>query len=43
MFADIEADVYLLVDGDNTYDAAMAPRLFLVCLITNSTWSMRGG
>jgi hypothetical protein len=27
MFADIEADVYLLVDGDNTYDAAMAPRL----------------
>lgn len=25
MFADIEADVYLLVDGDGTYDAAMAP------------------
>jgi glycosyltransferase involved in cell wall biosynthesis len=27
MFADIEADVYLLVDGDDTYDAAAAPRL----------------
>jgi len=27
MFADIEADVYLLVDGDDTYDAAAAPEL----------------
>lgn len=27
MFADVEADVYLLVDGDDTYDAASAPRL----------------
>jgi len=27
MFGDIEADVYLLVDGDGTYDAAMAPRM----------------
>ena len=27
MFADIEADVYVLVDGDDTYDAASAPRL----------------
>ena len=27
MFADIEADLYLLVDGDATYDAASAPRL----------------
>lgn len=25
MFADIDADVYVLVDGDDTYDAAMAP------------------
>jgi glycosyltransferase involved in cell wall biosynthesis len=25
MFSDIEADVYVLVDGDNTYDAASAP------------------
>ena len=27
MFADIEADVYVLVDGDDTYDAASAPAL----------------
>ena len=27
MFADIDADVYVLVDGDNTYDAAAARRL----------------
>jgi hypothetical protein len=27
MFVDIEADVYVLVDGDNTYDASMAPRM----------------
>jgi glycosyltransferase involved in cell wall biosynthesis len=27
MFADIEADYYVLVDGDDTYDAAIAPRL----------------
>jgi hypothetical protein len=27
MFSDIEADVYLMVDGDATYDAASAPRL----------------
>lgn len=27
MFADIEADVYVLVDGDDTYSAASAPRL----------------
>lgn len=27
MFSDIEADVYLMVDGDATYDAAAAPRL----------------
>jgi glycosyltransferase involved in cell wall biosynthesis len=27
MFADIEADIYVLVDGDNTYDVASAPRL----------------
>lgn len=25
MFADIEADIYVLVDGDDTYDAATAP------------------
>jgi Glycosyl transferase family 2 len=27
MFADIDADVYLMADGDGTYDAASAPRL----------------
>lgn len=27
MFADIEADIYVLVDGDNTYEADAAPRL----------------
>jgi glycosyltransferase involved in cell wall biosynthesis len=27
MFADIEADVFVLVDGDDTYDAAAAPKL----------------
>jgi glycosyltransferase involved in cell wall biosynthesis len=27
MFADVEADVYVLVDGDDTYDAASAPLL----------------
>ncbi len=27
MFADIEADVYVLVDGDDTYDASAAPAM----------------
>jgi hypothetical protein len=27
MFADIEADIYVMVDGDGTYDPAAAPRL----------------
>lgn len=26
-FADIDADIYVMVDGDDTYDAASAPRL----------------
>lgn len=26
-FSDIDADVYLMIDGDDTYDAAAAPRL----------------
>lgn len=34
MFADVEADAYLLVDGDGTYDAASAPML-LAALMTN--------
>jgi glycosyltransferase involved in cell wall biosynthesis len=35
MFADVEADVYVLVDGDDTYDAACAPAL-VDLLITGS-------
>lgn len=27
MFADVEADIYVLVDGDDTYDASAAPQL----------------
>lgn len=27
MFADVEADAYIMVDGDGTYDTAAAPRL----------------
>ncbi|MEV6771042.1 glycosyltransferase [Nocardia sp. NPDC051030] len=26
-FADIEADIYLMIDGDDTYDASAAPRM----------------
>jgi glycosyltransferase involved in cell wall biosynthesis len=32
MFADIDAEVYLLVDGDDTYDAAAAPELVRLLL-----------
>src|SRR6202050_2426168 len=35
MFSDIEADVYVLVDGDATYDAASAPSL-IDALVTDS-------
>lgn len=33
MFADVEADIYVLVDGDDTYDAPSAPALVdhLIC------------
>jgi hypothetical protein len=34
MFADIDAEIYVLVDGDNTYDAASAPGL-VARLISN--------
>src|SRR5690606_15587755 len=27
MFADVDADIYVMVDGDGTYDAASAPAL----------------
>jgi len=35
MFADVDADVFVLVDGDGTYDAASAPRL-IEHLVENS-------
>lgn len=35
MFADIEADVYLLVDGDGTYDVSSARRM-VECLLNDS-------
>ncbi|GAD90769.1 putative glycosyltransferase [Vibrio halioticoli NBRC 102217] len=27
MFADVDADIYIMADGDNTYDASVAPEL----------------
>ena len=36
MFADIDADIYVLVDGDDTYDAEAAPRL-IRCAIETGT------
>jgi len=38
MFADIEADAYVLVDGDDTYDAATAPRCCGCSSPNGSTW-----
>jgi len=38
MFADIEADIYVMVDGDDTYDADMAPTL--VDLLVNDNLDM---
>ena len=35
MFADIEADIYVLVDGDDTYDAGAAPRMIAQTRSTN--------
>lgn len=32
MFSDVEADVYVLVDGDATYDAASAPEMVRILL-----------
>jgi len=32
MFADIDADLYVLVDGDGTYDAAVAPAMVALAL-----------
>ena len=38
MFADIEADVYVLADGDATYDASAAPGM--VSLLTRDNLDM---
>lgn len=35
MFADIDADVYLMADGDGTYDASAAPRL-VGCVVNDN-------
>jgi glycosyltransferase involved in cell wall biosynthesis len=35
MFADVEADIYVLVDGDATYDAASAPKMIQKLLDEN--------
>ncbi|WP_087023881.1 glycosyltransferase family 2 protein [Thaumasiovibrio subtropicus] len=35
MFADVEADIYVLADGDNTYDANAAPTLIQTLLDEN--------
>lgn len=35
MFADIDADLYLLVDGDATYDASAAPRMLNMAVDQN--------
>jgi glycosyltransferase involved in cell wall biosynthesis len=32
MFADVDADIYLLVDGDDTYDAGAAPAMLTLML-----------
>jgi glycosyltransferase involved in cell wall biosynthesis len=41
MFADIDADIYLMVDGDGTYDASAAPEM--VRLMQNEQLDMVSG
>ncbi|MGE4559286.1 MAG: glycosyltransferase family 2 protein [Desulfobulbus sp.] len=41
MFADIEADIYVLVDGDDTYDAAKAPEM-ISCLLAHQLDMVNG-
>ena len=43
MFADIEADAYVLVDGDDTYDARLCAGMVRLLLDDRSTWSMAPG
>ncbi|MGK7460216.1 glycosyltransferase family 2 protein, partial [Salmonella enterica] len=35
MFADVEADIYVMVDGDDTYEAAAAPKMITRLLEDN--------
>ncbi|HET6183899.1 MAG TPA: glycosyltransferase family 2 protein [Acetobacteraceae bacterium] len=41
MFADVDADVYVLVDGDDTYDAAVAP--LMVSTLLEGDYDMVNG
>jgi glycosyltransferase involved in cell wall biosynthesis len=41
MFADVEADVYVMVDGDDTYDASSAPAM-IELLVTQSLDMVNG-
>ena len=44
MFTDVDADIYVLVDGDATYDAPSAPRHDRACCCASgSTWCWRCG
>ena len=36
MFADIDADIYILVDGDDTYDASVAPPMIAEAIKSGS-------
>ena len=39
MFADVDADIYVMADGDATYDAEAAPQLVSGWSTNSSTWS----
>ncbi|MCL2505560.1 MAG: glycosyltransferase family 2 protein [Alphaproteobacteria bacterium] len=41
MFADVEADIYVLVDGDSTYDASVAPSM--IDLLSRNSLDMVNG
>ena len=42
-FGDVDADIYVLVDGDDTYDAARAPEMVACCGATGWIWSTARG
>lgn len=39
MFADVDADIYVMADGDATYEAAAAPSLWSSYATSSSIWS----